>query len=137
LLTFSAVSSTGSAMNLIFIYLTTGLYNDHLRFLTAFLIQDTNNFFLNRRFTFEKTGKNVFIEYIKFLMTTGFGGIIYVFLSVGLMNMFGLQDVVAGFFSMLVSGLFNFMIIKFWVFRKEHPRVKHDAIEVEKIQSTI
>lgn len=117
LFSFAMLSATGLFLNLSFLALTNKLGFLELRIVIGYLIQITNNFYWLRRFTFEYTEKSVIFEYSKFVLTMSTGGVIYTLLSLFLIIKFGIFYLLATFMSTLISGLFNFIFSKIWVFR--------------------
>ena len=82
----------------------------------SFLIATTFSFYSNRSWTFKRSDKASLNEAFRFYGTTTSGLVINEILLFGLINIFGMYDLVAKILATFVTIFWNFFLKKFWVF---------------------
>lgn len=70
----------------------------------------------HRYITFHSTGQPA-KEYLKFIVITA-GGLVISQLTVVALYQMGIHDLVAKLAAVFTSGLFNFLLNRYWTFRK-------------------
>lgn len=116
---FAVIGSLGTIISLSTLYIGTQLMG-LLYWLVApigYLIGITNNFLLNRKFTFSTNkSDNMFKDYLKYVFSMGIGLIGYSSTLVILVEYFGIWYLLSAIFSTGISMIINFILSKYWVF---------------------
>jgi dolichol-phosphate mannosyltransferase len=115
---FACVGGTGTALNLaVFTLLAVGLDVHHLVAATvAFLVAVTNNFWLNRHWTFGAQDGHAGFQAARFFTVSVFAFLIQVGVLELLVSSFGAPKVLAQAISLVVATPFNFIGNKMWSF---------------------
>ena len=86
----------------------------------SFSLAVTNSFILNKRWTFKDLNKEqLHLKYFKFFLVNIFSLIIVEILLFLLVNKFGIYDLFAKVIVLLYYVVSNFLLSKFWVFKKD------------------
>lgn len=98
-------------------------WQNHLAAATgiAFIVANTNSYFMNRYWTFQSRAKGHKVEYTKFLTVSLIGLGINVVTFSWLVHWFGLHDVAAKIMVAAVVLVWNFSANKFWTFKSVQP----------------
>lgn len=118
---YAIVGFTGAILNLFFLYFFTSVIGIYylLSATFSFIIAVTNNYFLNKVWTFkESLREKVFVKWSKFLLISLLGlsvnlAFLYLFTSV-----FGIYYLVSQIFAIILATVVNFLGNKFWTFKK-------------------
>jgi putative flippase GtrA len=122
LVKFSLVGASGYVVNLI-VYTTAvesvGAHYE-LGALAAFVVAVSNNYFLNRHWTFTATGRSLREEATRFFIVSVFAFL----LNAGLLALFvdgGLAEIPAQVFALVVVAPVSFTLNRIWTFSASHP----------------
>lgn len=124
LIKFCIVGGIGTIINLGILYILVEFFNVWYIFsaIFAFIISLTNNFILNKFWTFKNYLKQKFIltiQYLKFFIVSVFAlGINLIFLYI-FVEYFHLWYIFSQFLSIVIAMLINFVGNKFWIFKNK------------------
>jgi dolichol-phosphate mannosyltransferase len=117
---FAIVGATGTLLSLTILYCLTEFV--HFEYWAAlpigYFIGITNNFFLNRKFTFQPTDKPFLTQYSEYIVSMLFGAIGYTISTILLTETFKIWYFLSAVLSVGVSTIIDFSLSKIWVFRK-------------------
>lgn len=116
---YALVGVTGTVINLLFLYIFTSVLGIYylLSATFSFIIAVTNNYFLNKVWTFgEKIRHKVFTKWGKFLAISIIGlGVNLIFLFF-FTSVLGIYYLVSQVFAIILATIVNFLGNKFWTF---------------------
>ena len=82
----------------------------------SFLIATSFSFWLNRSWTFRRTGRPAFSELLRFYVTTLGGLFVNNLILLFFSGFIGMEDLIAKIFSTVFNTVWNFIFKKLWVF---------------------
>jgi len=117
---FAIVGATGTLLSLTILYCLTEFIN--FQYWAAlpigYFLGITNNFLLNRKFTFQRTDKPFLTQYSEYIVSMLFGAIGYTISTILLTETFRIWYFLSAVLSVGVSTIIDFSLSKIWVFRK-------------------
>lgn len=121
-LKFSIIGTTGMTIDLTLVYVSKEFFALHFRIarIIGFVFALTSNFFLNRKFTFQKKDGNIAFQYIKFFIVAVIAFSVNWFMSVYLyenLAFFNKYYLLAAFMGILCGLTINFFGSKIIVFK--------------------
>lgn len=116
---FSLVGSSNTVIDVIVYFFLTRFVDFYyiLAAFISFIVAVTWSFFLNRRWTFRHSGRDMTNQYIKFFTVNTFVMVMNLSSLFVLVDVFGFYDLVAKLCAAIVLALVNFSLNKFWTFR--------------------
>ncbi|MHA2093224.1 MAG: GtrA family protein [Candidatus Hodarchaeales archaeon] len=117
---FALVGATGTLISLSILYSLTELlsFQYWMALPIGYFIGITNNFLLNRRFTFLPVEKSFLTQYIEYIVSMLFGALGYTLSTIILTEIFTIWYFLSAVLSVGVSTTIDFALSKIWVFRK-------------------
>ena len=118
---FAFVGATGTLISLSILYCLTEFFNFQywMALPIGYFIGITNNFLLNRKFTFQPIEKPLLTQYIEYLVSMLFGLLGYTLSTILLTEIFMIWYFLSAVLSVGVSTIIDFALSKIWVFKKE------------------
>lgn len=117
---FALVGATGTLISLTILYCLTEFV--HFQYWIAlpigYFIGITNNFLLNRKFTFQPVSKPFLAQYSEYILSMLFGALGYTISTIFLTEILTIWYFLSAVLSVGVSTIIDFSLSKIWVFRK-------------------
>ncbi len=117
---FAIVGATGTVLSLTILYCLTeiGHFPYWMALPIGYFLGITNNFLLNRKFTFKSTDKPFLAQYSEYVVSMIFGALGYTISTILLTEIFKIWYFLSAVLSVGVSTIIDFTLSKIWVFRK-------------------
>lgn len=122
---FALVGATGTLISLSILYiLTEFFYFEYwIALPIGYFIGITNNFLLNKRFTFLPVDKPFLAQYSEYILSMLLGALGYSISTVILTEVFLIWYFLSAVLSVGVSTIIDFGLSKIWVFRKKEKKL--------------
>jgi len=127
---FCMVGLTNLVVDMVFYLLFTRFFHLYYIFaaIISFVFAVSWSFFINRRWTFRHQEKDLFTQYIKFVIANLVGLLINLLLLWIFVDFIGLHDLAAKLIVTVIVSFVNFMLNKLWTFRKSVDLTSRDVI---------
>ena len=121
LIIFLMVGFSGTILTLSLIFLLTELLQFHylISVIAGYSAGICNNYFWNRKITFQSTNPNVIVEYSNYVIINLIGMFVYTLTTLILTEFFYIWYFYSSILSVGSSAITDFLLSKFWVFKEK------------------